>query len=131
MDKNSVLGEAINYVKQLRERVAILEEQTKKRTVESVVLVKKSQLSNDDASSSCDENSDNQSLPEIEARVFDKDVLIRIHCDKQKGYLVTLISQIEKLGIFVVNSSVLSFGNSTLDITIIAQVYISLFLLDF
>ncbi|XP_062011066.1 transcription factor bHLH18-like [Rosa rugosa] len=126
MDKASVLGDAIKYVKQLQESVKVLEEQTKKRTVESVVFVKKSQLvSSDDDTSSCDENFDgrssDESLPQIEARVSEKDVLIRIHCENQKGYVVKILSEIEKLQLSVVNSSVLPFGKSTLDITIIAQ----------
>lgn len=127
MDKASVLGDAIKYVKQLQESVKVLEEQTKKRTVESVVFVKKSQLvSYDDDTSSCDENFDrrssDESLPEIEARVSEKDVLIRIHCENQKGFVVKILSEIEKLQLSVANSSVLPFGKSTLDITIIAQV---------
>lgn len=122
MDKASILGDAIKYVKQLQERVTLLEEKTKKRSVESVVLVKKSQISNDDEASSCDENSD-EALPEIEARVSEKDVLLRIHCYKHKGVVVTILNLVEKLGLCVVNSSVLPFGNSALDITIIAQVY--------
>ncbi|XP_022752055.1 transcription factor bHLH18-like [Durio zibethinus] len=125
MDKASVLGDAIKYVKQLQERLKVLEEQTKKRTVESVVFVKKSWLSTDDESSSCEGNSDGQSsdaaLPEIEVRVSDNDVLIRIHCEKQKGFVAKILSEIENLNLSVVNSSVLPFGNSTLDITIIAQ----------
>ena len=125
MDKASVLGEAINYVKELQQRIKLFEEQTKKRTVESVVFVKKSQLSADDDTSSCNKNSDNYSdeaLLEIEARISEKDVLIRIHCEKQKGAIVKILSEIEKLHLIVVNSSVLPFGNSTIDITIIAQV---------
>ncbi|XWS41705.1 hypothetical protein CRYUN_Cryun17cG0105700 [Craigia yunnanensis] len=125
MDKASVLGDAIKHVKQLQERLKVLEEQTKKRTVESVVFVKKSQVSADDESSSCEENSDGPSsdaaLPEIEARVSDDDVLIRIHCENQKGFVAKILSEIENLHLSVVNSSVLPFGNSTLDITIIAQ----------
>ncbi|PON48699.1 Basic helix-loop-helix transcription factor [Parasponia andersonii] len=131
MDKASVLGDAIKYVKQLQERVNILEEQTKKRTVESVVFVKKSHVSADDQdSSSCDQNfdgrshdqDDHQALPEIEARVSEKDVLMRIHCEKQKGVAVKILSEIEKLDhLSVVNTSVLPFGNSTLDVTIIAK----------
>ncbi|KAE8735897.1 WD repeat-containing protein 5-like [Hibiscus syriacus] len=125
MDKASVLGDAIKYVKQLQERLKVLEEQTKKRTVESVVFVKKSQLSADDESSSCDDNSEgpvtDAALPEIEARVSDNDVLIRIHCEKHKGFVAKILSEIENLRLSVVHSSVLPFGNSTLDITIIAK----------
>ncbi|KAL4354946.1 hypothetical protein GQ457_06G035100 [Hibiscus cannabinus] len=125
MDKASVLGDAIKYVKQLQERVKVLEEKTKKRTVESVVFVKKSLLSSDEESSSCEENSNGRSsdlaLPEIEARFSDADVLIRIHCEKQQGVVAKILSQFDNLNLSVVDISVLSFGDSTLDITIIAQ----------
>ncbi|KAF4402120.1 hypothetical protein G4B88_017632 [Cannabis sativa] len=149
MDKASVLGDAIVYVKQLQERVNILEEQSKSRTVESVVF-KKSQVSissstdeqNQDSSSSDqnfegrsnndqdynhnNNNDNNQTLtllPEIEARVYEKDVLIRIHCENHKGIVVKILSEIEKLDhhLSVVNTSVMPFGNCTLDITILAQ----------
>ncbi|KAK8587615.1 hypothetical protein V6N13_086597 [Hibiscus sabdariffa] len=125
MDKASVLGDAIKYVKQLQERVKVLEEKTKNRTVESVVFVKKSLLSSDEESSSCEENSNGQSsdlvLPEIEARFSDDDVLIRIHCEKQQGIVAKILNEFDDLHLSVVDSTVLSFGDSTLDITIIAQ----------
>ncbi|XP_065875689.1 transcription factor bHLH25-like [Euphorbia lathyris] len=125
MDKASVLGDAIKYLKQLQERVQVLEEQTKKRSVESVILVKKSHVSIDDDSSSSDENSadggSDSVLPEIEARVSEKDILVRIHCDKQQGVIPKILNQIENLHLSIINTSVLPFGNSTLDITIIAQ----------
>lgn len=136
MDKASVLGDAIKYVKELQERVKMLEEQTKKRTVESVVFVKKSQLiSTEDDSSSSNESSDSRSdealLPEIEARVSEKDVLIRIHCEKQKGFMGKILGEIEKLHLSVINTSVLPFGNSTFDITVIAQVKLNSCLFNF
>ena len=133
MDKASVLGDAIKYVKELQERVNTLEEQTKKRTVESVVFVKKSQLvlpAEDDTSSSNESSVDGTNrpeeavLPEIEARVSDKDVLIRIHCEKQKGCAAKILSEVEKLHLSVLNTSVLPFGNSTFDVTIVAQVIV-------
>ena len=133
MDKASVLGDAIKYVKQLKEQVKVLEEQTKRRGVESVVFVKKSQLSGDEdvsdtSSNSCDGNSDDPSrtklsLPEVEASVSEKSVLIRIHCEKQKAMLVNIIREIEKLHLSVINSSALIFGSSVLHITIIAEVH--------
>ncbi|KAK2981252.1 hypothetical protein RJ640_030641, partial [Escallonia rubra] len=125
MDKTSVLGDAIKYLKVLQERVKILEEQATKQTMESVVLVKKSQLLVEDEGSS-DENSlgscSENSLPEIEARVCDKSVLLRIHCEKRKGVLVKILSEVEKLNLSVANTSVSPFGTLALDITIIAEV---------
>ncbi|KAF3439128.1 hypothetical protein FNV43_RR17403 [Rhamnella rubrinervis] len=124
MDKASVLGDAIKYVKHLQEHVKSLEEQVAKKTVESAVFVKKSQVTADDDLSSSDENFEtcsDQLLPEIEARAIDNDLLIRIHCEKQKGCLANILTQVEKLNLTILNSSVLPFGTSILDITIVAQ----------
>ncbi|GKU94969.1 hypothetical protein SLEP1_g8390 [Rubroshorea leprosula] len=118
-DKTSILGDAIMHVKQLQERVKILEEKVAEKIVESAVLVKKAQIYADEESSSCQPN--HSSLPEIEARVSDRDVLLRIHCEKNKGFLVNLLHQIEKLNLSVVSSNFLPFGRSTLEITIAAQ----------
>nr|XP_010936244.1 transcription factor bHLH18 [Elaeis guineensis] len=125
MDKASVLGDAIKYLKQLQEKVKSLEEQNAKRTVESAVLVKKSQLSSDD-DGSYDENFGGQpsgeSLPEIGAKMSEKSVLIKIHCEKSKGILVKALCEIEKLHLTVINTSVIPFASSLLDITVVAQV---------
>ncbi|CAN1815424.1 Transcription factor bHLH25 [Linum perenne] len=118
MDKASVLGDAIKYLKQLQERAKTLEEQVNKKTIESVVYVKKSRVYNENS----DGSSNQSQLPEIEARVSGKDVMIRIHCEKHKGCLPKLLSEIEKLHLNVMNSNVLPFGSSTLDITVVAQV---------
>ncbi|KAL5819896.1 hypothetical protein ACOSQ3_023854 [Xanthoceras sorbifolium] len=129
-DKASVLGDAIKYLQQLQERVKTLEEQTAKKTMESMIIVKKSHIFSDDETSSYDDNFDNQSnqlyLPHIEARVSDRDVLIRIHCKNNKGCIVSILNEIEKLPLTVVNSSVLPFGNSTLDVTVVAQMEVGL-----
>ncbi|CAI0405418.1 unnamed protein product [Linum tenue] len=135
MDKASVLGDAIKYVKHLQEKIKQLEEQTKKRTVESVVLVKRYHLpADDDSNSSSNDDDDSKSnvekagccsdstLPEIEARASERDVMIRIHCEKQPGVLAKVLTEVESLHLSIVNSSVMPFGNSTLDITIVAQV---------
>lgn len=130
MDKASVLGGAIKYLKQLQERVKMLEEQTKKRTTESVVFMKKSQILDDGGSSSTSENSPSDffddPLPEIEARVSEQDVLIKIHCQKRKGAMEKIVAEVEKLRLTVTSSSSMTFGSFALDITIIAQVILAL-----
>ncbi|XP_052479369.1 transcription factor bHLH19 isoform X3 [Gossypium raimondii] len=124
-DKASVLGDAIKYLKQLQERVGTLENQVATKTMESVIIVRKTQIYSDDETSSCGENFESQSnnpFPEIEARVSEKDVLIRIHCEKNKGCIPNIINEVEKLHLCVLNTNVLPFGQATLDITIVAQV---------
>ncbi|KAK7349120.1 hypothetical protein VNO77_06225 [Canavalia gladiata] len=117
-DKASVLRAAIDYVKQLQERVEELEKQDKKRGVESVIFMKKPDPSgNEDIITS-----DNCSiLPEMEARVLGKEVLIEIHCEKENGIELKILDHLENLHLIVTGSSVLPFGNSALCITIIAQ----------
>ncbi|CAL0334367.1 unnamed protein product [Lupinus luteus] len=120
MDKASVLGDAIKYLKQMQEKVSSLEEeQNRKKTIESVVFVKKSILSNSDDLDTG--GSFDEALPEIEARVWERNVLIRVHCEKKKGVIEKTISEIEKLHLKVINTSALAFGSFVLDITIIAQ----------
>ncbi|XP_027348506.1 transcription factor bHLH19-like [Abrus precatorius] len=122
-DKASVLGDAIKYLKQLQDKVrALEEEQNMKKNMESVVIVKKSQLSND-AENSFSESDGlfDEALPEIEARFCERNVLIRVHCEKSKGVVENIIHAIEKVHLKVTNSSAMTFGRCALDITIIAQ----------
>nr|KYP42826.1 Transcription factor bHLH25 [Cajanus cajan] len=100
-DKASVLRAAIDYVKELKEQIQELEKQDKTRS-----LLKKRDPSN---------------IPEIEARVLGKEVLIEIHCEKQNGIQFILLDHLENLHLTVTASSVLPFGNSALSITITAQ----------
>ncbi|XVE67382.1 hypothetical protein DITRI_Ditri08aG0155700 [Diplodiscus trichospermus] len=125
MDKASVLGDSIKYLKQLQEKVKTLEERTMKKSMESVVFVKKSQLFPDIDDFSSDENfigPFDEPVPEIEARFCDKSVLIRIHCEKRKGLPEKIMSEIESCHLTVINSNVMTFGSSALDITIVAEV---------
>lgn len=125
MDKASVLRGAVEYVTQLQERLKKLEEEATKRTTESAILVRKSQVSADDDTSSSNENYCNQAdhqLPEIEARVSEKHVLIKVHCERHHGWMSKILNLIEKLNLRVLSSSVIPFGSLILDITIVAQV---------
>uniref|UniRef100_A0A804IGW3 BHLH domain-containing protein n=1 Tax=Musa acuminata subsp. malaccensis TaxID=214687 RepID=A0A804IGW3_MUSAM len=121
MDKASVLGDAIEYLKRLEEQVKSLEDQVAKRQAEKAVLVKKSRLCADDDDSSSDEHPCGGPAPQIEARVCDKAVLIKIHCENRKGVLVKALSEIEKLHLSVGNTSVIPFAAASLDITVMTQ----------
>lgn len=130
MDKASVLSDAIKYLKQLQDKVKNLEDQLAKRSNESTVLVRKTQLyvdDDDDASSRDGDSKDDRRRrsgflpPKIEARVCDKSILIKIHCENRKGVLVQALSEIEKLHLSVVNTSVIPFPGNSLDITVASQ----------
>ncbi|XP_057495581.1 transcription factor bHLH25-like [Actinidia eriantha] len=125
MDKASVLGGAINYLKKLQDQVKTLEEETKKKPIESVVIVRKYELCAEGENSSSDQNFTggpyDDPLPEIEARICENNVLIKIHCEKRKGVLQKTIAELEKIHLSIANSSVLAFGSSALNITIVAQ----------
>ncbi|PIN01738.1 Transcription factor HAND2/Transcription factor TAL1/TAL2/LYL1 [Handroanthus impetiginosus] len=120
MDKTSMLRDAIKYVNHLEDKVKTLEEQASKRTIKSVVLVKKS-------SKTTNEDTNDQSpyrkrdFPEIEVRLYNNQILLRIQCEKIKGILVKLLGKVEKHNLTVISSNVLPFGNLALDITIIAE----------
>lgn len=127
MDKASILGDAIKYLQELQERVRILEEEAVRRTVESpsVVFVRKCEIGIDDFVSSNEDDTTNlieEQLPEIEARVSDNYVLVRVHCEKHKGCVPKIFAEIEKLNLSILNSNVLPFGSSLLDVTVVAQV---------
>ncbi|KAK9071079.1 hypothetical protein SSX86_009647 [Deinandra increscens subsp. villosa] len=122
MDKASVLGDAIEYMKSLKERVKTLEEQTSKRAnIESV----KFEIANGGGEmSSSDENISclsEQQFPEIKVRFIGDEVLIRIHCEKKSGVVEKTLAEIEKLHLSVINSTAVIFANSMLHITVIAQ----------
>lgn len=132
MDKASVLSDAVNHVKQLQEQVKVLEEKnTRFKNVESVVYVEKNKnkksYSHEDVSDTSSNSGygncyhESETMPEVEARVSEKNVLIRIHCEKKKEVLVKIMKEIENLHLSVTSSSTLQFGNTNLDITVIAQ----------
>ncbi|XP_061340054.1 transcription factor bHLH18-like [Gastrolobium bilobum] len=120
-DKASILQEAINYVKQLQQRIAVLEKETNKKSIKSL-FINKSHL----CSVSCETKSNGyygayEVLPEVEARGLGKEVLIRIHCEKRNGILLKLLALLKNIHLSIASSSILPFGNSIFNIIIVAQ----------
>ncbi|XP_009771545.1 transcription factor bHLH18-like [Nicotiana tabacum] len=128
LDKATVLGDAIKHIKQLEEQVKTLEEKAKKRNEEPVVAVKRPHLASttsDHYSSSSEDNvssvSTDRPQPDIEVRASDGNILVRIRCKKQTGIIKEIFSQVEKLKLSIISSSVMPFAHTTTHITIIAQ----------
>ncbi|XP_058772858.1 transcription factor bHLH18-like [Vicia villosa] len=123
MDKASVLGDAITYMKKLQARLHTLEAQAEdNKKTGSAIHVKRSVIFTDNHDDD-NINSNNQTLPEIEVRVSRKDVLIKIQCDKHKGRASTstVLGKLESLNLTVQSSNLLPFGNNIVDLTIVAQ----------
>ncbi|XP_027337130.1 transcription factor bHLH18-like [Abrus precatorius] len=127
MDRVSILKYAFDYVKYLQKRVKDLEEQNKKRKIESAVCFKmnKSNVSTVADDFSCKPDGLDTPIkiccPKVEARVLAKVVLIRVMCEKQKNIVPKLLAKLEALNLSIVCINVLPFGNSMLNITSIAQ----------
>ncbi|XP_010316043.1 transcription factor bHLH18-like [Solanum lycopersicum] len=129
LDKATVLGDAIQYIKELEEQVKTLEEKNKKCSEEPVIPpAKRPRLVSSCAdSSSSDEISSvstvctDRSLPDIEVRASDGNILIRIYCKKQNGMMKEIFNEVEKLHLSIISCSVMPFGYNTSHITIIAQ----------
>ncbi|KAL0377965.1 UNVERIFIED_CONTAM: Transcription factor [Sesamum radiatum] len=121
MDK--ILGDTVKCLEYLQQRVELLEEHAANQGTESVVVVKKSQITAD--AEGCSDrnngNSDEQRLPEIEARVCNNSIRLKIQCEKVKGVIVKILDEVERLNLVVVNASVVPFGSFALHVSIIAE----------
>uniref|UniRef100_A0A803LQH7 BHLH domain-containing protein n=1 Tax=Chenopodium quinoa TaxID=63459 RepID=A0A803LQH7_CHEQI len=111
IDKTSVLGEAIRHMKELQEKVKVLESEVAKRIVESVVLV----------NGTADDNVSSSSTMDDYLKVLGKTVLLRVYCEKRKEILAKLFAEVDKHHLVITNFSVIPFENVALTVTIVAQ----------
>uniref|UniRef100_A0A803MNL8 Plant bHLH transcription factor ACT-like domain-containing protein n=1 Tax=Chenopodium quinoa TaxID=63459 RepID=A0A803MNL8_CHEQI len=88
------------------------------------VIRSKEQNDEDDTATSGDVSSianlDNI-LPEIVLKVYNEKILLNVFCEKRKGVLTTILKEVEKYDLSVVNCSIIPLDNKALDITIVAQ----------
>lgn len=117
MDKASLLEDGINYVKALQERVQVLEEEEERRSSMDAAAAAR-----EDYSSSYNSATTASDGPEIQARISEKHVLIKIFCRNQKGLMSRIPCKIMEMNLNVVDMRIMPFGGTALDITILAQV---------
>ena len=127
----NVLEDAANYIQELQGRVKELEGLSglkRNNMQESVISAKRSRFScsDNDGSSSNETNfeeSSSPSTPEIEIRTSGCSLLIEIYSRKNCISLVKVLSEMQKLGLSVISSSTMPFADTSLLITVVAQVY--------
>ncbi|KAL2246802.1 UNVERIFIED_CONTAM: Transcription factor bHLH25 [Sesamum indicum] len=115
---DSGVGDFIRDMNELEARVKTLEEQAARQTTEPLVPVERWQIDAEEEESSAEE----RRLPEIEAKVCNQNILLKIQCEKRKGLLVKILLELDKLNLDVVSASVAQFGSFILDATILAEV---------
>ncbi|KAJ4744331.1 basic helix-loop-helix (bHLH) DNA-binding superfamily protein [Rhynchospora pubera] len=120
-DKVSILIDAVNYVKELQERVKTLEARNP-NLIDTAVLVKDSYLSSQDADHGCSSSTNPEPLPVIKAQLSEDIILISIHCVTFKGLLLKLLSVLENLNLTITHTSLMPFSSSTSFITLTAQI---------
>ncbi|XP_062205226.1 transcription factor bHLH19-like [Phragmites australis] len=119
-DKVSVLDSTIEYVHHLRDRLKALEEEHHQSTAESPPLDSRCCIGSEDGDGG-------EGSPKIEADVRGTTVLLRVACREKKGVLIMVLTELEKHGLSIVNTNVVPFADSSLNITITAQVLHFLF----
>ncbi|KAF7051669.1 LOW QUALITY PROTEIN: hypothetical protein CFC21_059887 [Triticum aestivum] len=129
-DKLSLLGSTIDYVKQLEEKVKALDEQCSRGSSESMVFDSKCRIS---AADIRHPDADNGAAgpsgsgcgylsPDIEASILGNTALLSIFCRGRKGVLVMVLSELENQGLSIINTNVVPFTDSCLNITITAKI---------
>ncbi|KEH16287.1 basic helix loop helix (bHLH) DNA-binding family protein, partial [Medicago truncatula] len=116
-DKASVLADTIKHIKELKERLAILEEVGKNTKEDQSMMV----CNKPDHCCETESVGDGTAI-KVAAKVSGKKMLIRIHCQKHDGLLVKVITEIQSFQLLVVNNRILAFGDSFHDITVIAEI---------
>ncbi|XP_009607937.1 transcription factor bHLH25-like [Nicotiana tabacum] len=116
LDKSSILGDTIEYMKELQQQVKVLEK-IKKNIPSACENI------NDSSSSKENVNCiDDQVLgSKIKARILDKSVLINIHCNKRDGVVGKVLFEMEQLHLSVNDIRIMPFGRTYLEISILAE----------
>lgn len=121
MDKASLLGDTIQYMKELQQRVKVLEKEIKNNPSKRSLAAK---VPSDVSLSEGSDYSSNEEdiVPEINVRISDKSALIDIYCNKQGGVVGRILSEMERLHLSVRDMNIMSFSRTCLDISVVTEV---------
>ncbi|CAM6015307.1 unnamed protein product [Sphagnum balticum] len=120
MDKASIIGDAVNYVQELRKEVEELE-LAESLNVESDTNQKSPNITTEKNSPSQVHSVKKKILHVEVARLEDETYHLRILCQKGHGVLVQLMQALESLGIDVINAHHTSVQDNILN-TFVAQI---------
>ncbi|KAM0067592.1 putative transcription factor bHLH family [Helianthus debilis subsp. tardiflorus] len=125
-DKATVLEDAANYIKELQNRVKQLEVIRRKSMQESGITGKRLRLSSSDDNVSCSneanlEESSSPLNPEIQVSMSGCSLLVEIYCWKNNISLLKVLNELKKLGLSIISCSTMPFADTTLLVTIVAQ----------
>ncbi|TVU45756.1 hypothetical protein EJB05_05255, partial [Eragrostis curvula] len=117
MDKATILSDATRYVKELQEKLKAHEYGCS--NVHRKVPGKKPCIAVRDDKDHSSPSRD--VLPEIEARISEGNVMVRIHCEDVRGVLVRLLAEVEGLHLSIVHANAMPFSASTMIVNITAK----------
>ncbi|KAJ8431107.1 hypothetical protein Cgig2_027414 [Carnegiea gigantea] len=126
--KARIVGETTSYIRKLKQRVLLLEQQALKRRTQDQTMdsAQICHIFKDHGSFSSDGNSDGISSKngaldiEVQFSDEDDDILVAVHCKKNDNIVPKLLLEMRKLHLTPSNTHVMPFGNY-MDITVVAQ----------
>ncbi|KAF7105272.1 hypothetical protein CFC21_106101 [Triticum aestivum] len=130
MNKATIIGDAVKHLRELQEKVNILENNNRyaaTTTICSTVLVHKNRPCLGGLTSNYGDDNVGQPsqlgtwLPEIKVRFSDKSVLVQIHCENTNGLLVRVLAEVEVLRLAITHTSSMPFLADTTIINITAK----------
>ncbi|CAN1199963.1 Transcription factor MYC1 [Linum perenne] len=110
MDKASLLGDAISYIKELRMKLQSTESEKEELEKQVETMDRESKISNNNFSSSNNNNNQASSKPAIEmdidVKIIGWDAMIRIQCSKRNHPAARLMAALKELDLDVHHASV-------------------------
>jgi hypothetical protein len=122
----SVLGSTIEYVRHLKDRLKTLQKEHHHFAGSgggSTTADSDAQCCTTGTGSKGEAvNKSDDESPKIEVDLRGKTILLRVVCREKKGVLIMVLTELENHGLSIINTNVVPFAESSLNITITAQV---------